>query len=39
MSNNREFNRNIFHFTRGAITDFQLAFKSRAMNNENFLNY
>jgi hypothetical protein len=39
MSNNREFNRIISHFTRGANTDFQLAFKSRAMDNENFFNY
>jgi hypothetical protein len=39
MSNNREFNRNIPHFTRGANTDFQLAFESSEMDNENFLNY
>jgi hypothetical protein len=38
-SSNRELNRNISHFTRGANTDFQLAFKSRAMDNENFFNY
>jgi hypothetical protein len=39
MSNNRELNRNVSHFTRGANTDFQLAFKSSAMHNENFFNY
>jgi hypothetical protein len=39
MSNNREFNRNISHFTRGANTDFQLAFESRAMDNVNFFIY
>jgi hypothetical protein len=39
LSNNREFNRNISHFTRGANTDFQLAFESREMHNVNFLNY
>jgi hypothetical protein len=38
ISNNREFNRNISHFTRGANTDFQLAFKSREMDNVNFFN-
>jgi hypothetical protein len=39
MFNNREFNRIISHFTRGANTDFQLAFKSSEMDNENFFNY
>jgi hypothetical protein len=39
MSNNRELNRNISHFTHGANTDFQLAFKSSAMHNENFFIY
>jgi hypothetical protein len=39
MSNNRELNRIISHFTRGANTDYQLAFKSNAMDNENFFIY
>lgn len=39
MFNNRELNRNISHFTRGANTDFQLAFESRAMDNVNFFIY
>jgi hypothetical protein len=39
MSNNREFNRNISHFTRGANTDFQLALESSAMHNDYFFNY
>jgi hypothetical protein len=39
MSNNRELNRNISHFTRGANTDFQLAFKSSEMDNVNLFNY
>jgi hypothetical protein len=39
MFNNRELNRNISHFTRGANTDFQLAFESSEMDNENFFIY
>jgi uncharacterized protein YsxB (DUF464 family) len=39
VSNNREFIRINSHFTRGANTDFQLAFESSAMNNVNFFIY